>query len=125
METITRNHTSGQFFVGIVLIIVGALVLANNLDFIYVDHIGRYWPVLFILIGLAKLFNNEADKHRGSGLGWIFLGAWLLVSTNRIWGFDFHNSWPILIVGWGVSMLWKGVYDRSQLRPAEEHFHGN
>ncbi len=121
----TRSYTNGgRFAFGIVLIALGALFLAHNLDIIYVDHISRYWPAIFIVIGLVKLFDVGANHQQGSGLGWIFLGTWLLISLNGIWGFDFHNSWPILVIGWGVSMLWKGLYQQSRVLTAEGQRHG-
>ncbi len=125
MEQTQPYATGGRLVAGIVLIALGALFLAHNLDIIYVDHIGRYWPAIFILVGLVKLFGSGADPHHGSGLGWIFLGTWLLISLNRIWGFDFHNSWPILIIGWGVSMLWRGLYQQTRFLTTEGQRHGN
>ena len=125
MEQTHMYTNGGRLGIGIVLILLGALFLAHNLDIIYVDHIGRYWPVVFIVIGLVKLLGGGANPQHGSGLGWIFLGAWLFISLNGIWGFDFHNSWPILIIGWGVSMLWRGLYQQSKVLTAEEQRHGN
>jgi hypothetical protein len=125
MERTQIQNAGGRFVFGLVLILLGALFLAHNLDIIYVDHIGRYWPVIFILIGLVKLSESGVNAQHGSGLGWIFLGAWLFISINRLWGFDFNNSWPILIIGWGVSLLWRALYRQPGLLTAEEHRHGN
>jgi hypothetical protein len=125
MEQIQTRNVGGRFVFGIVMILLGALFLAHNLDIIYVDHIGRYWPLVFVLIGLVKLSEAAVNAQRGTGLGWIFLGAWLFISMNRLWGFDFHNSWPILIIGWGVSLLWRALYRQPGLLTAEEQHHGN
>ena len=122
---IDRNFT-GRFFFGLVLLALGILFLANNFDYIYIDHIGRYWPAILILFGVVRLFEPETDGRHGSGLGWIFLGTWLLVSMNDIWGLSFHNSWPILIIGWGASMIWKATYRKPELKAVvEEDHHGN
>lgn len=125
MEQIHIRNVGGRFVFGIVMILLGALFLAHNLDIIYVDHIGRYWPLVFVLIGLVKLSEAGVNAQRGTGLGWIFLGAWLFTSMNGLWGFDFHNSWPILIIGWGVSLLWRALYRQPGLLTAEEQRHGN
>ena len=125
MEKDLTRTTGGRFVFGVVLILLGALFLAHNLDIIYVDHISRYWPVVFILIGLVKLSDSGVNAQHGSGLGWIFFGAWLFISVNRLWGFDFHNSWPILIIGWGISLLWRALSQQTKLITAEEQRHGN
>ena len=110
---------------GLVLIGLGLLFLLDNFGYIYINHIGRYWPGLFfIIIGLVKLSESDSTSHHGSGLGWIFLGAWFLISMNGIWDLSFRDSWPILIVGWGVSILWRALYRQEQIQTAEEHHHG-
>ncbi len=124
MENNISGNFTGRFVLGLVFILLGALFLAHNLDFIYISHISRYWPAIFILIGVVKLFDSDKNTRRGTGLGWIFLGSWLLVSINELWGFDFHTSWPILIVGWGVAILWKALVPPPQLNTAED-CHGN
>jgi len=124
MENKITRYGTGRFFLGLALLIIGSLYLLNNLSFISVGHIGHYWPVLFILFGLAKLMDYDGTYYRGSGIGWIFLGSWLLISMNGIFGLDFHDSWPILIIGWGVAILWKAFYRQSRTTFAEEHHYG-
>lgn len=124
MEGTFAKYNFGRMFFGLVLITLGVLFVLNNFDLIYVDHLGHYWPALFILFGLVKLSEGDRRAAQGHGLGWIFLGLWLLISTNRIMGLDFQDSWPILIIGWGVSILWKTLYRRPEAQIAEEHCHG-
>ena len=125
MEENHSYNTGGRVVAGLVLILFGALFLAHNLDIIYIEHVGRYWPAVLVVIGLVKLFSGGGNSRHGDGLGWIFLGAWLFISLNGLWGFDFHNSWPILIIGWGISMLWRGLYSQSHVLTAEGQRHGN
>ena len=125
MENILSRYGSGRFFFGLVLLILGSLYLQNNLDVIYVGHISRYWPGLFILFGIAKLMDYDGSRYRHTGIGLIFFGSWLLISMNGMFGFDFQNSWPILIIGWGLSILWKAFYRQPQMNIAEEYHHGN
>jgi len=119
------QYANGRFFFGLVLLILGSLYLLNNFGFMYVGHIGRYWPALFILFGLVRLLDYDGTWHRHTGIGWIFFGSWLLVSMNGMFGLDFQNSWPILIIGWGISMIWKASYRHPQIQIAEEQRHGN
>jgi len=125
MEQRISHYHSGRFFLGFVLLAIGSVYLLDNMGFIYVHHISRYWPALFILFGLAKMMDYDGHYYHGTGIGWIFLGSWLLISMNGLFGLDFQNSWPILIVGWGVSMLWKALYRQPRLDIAEEHRHGS
>jgi hypothetical protein len=125
MENRIAHYRNSRFFLGLVLLLIGSLYLLDNFGFIYVGHISRFWPALFILFGFVRLLEFDGTYHHGSGLGWIFLGSWLLISMNGMFGLDFNNSWPILIIGWGASMIWKASYRRPQITIAEEQHHGN
>jgi hypothetical protein len=124
MENKIAPYHSGRFFFGLVLLVLGSLYLLDNFGFIFIGHISRYWPVLLILLGIARLLDYDGTSRHGTGVGWIFLGAWFLVSINGMFGLDFHNSWPILIIGWGISLLWKALYRQPQVSMTEEAHHG-
>ncbi len=124
MEGKFVKYSFGRMFFGVVLIALGILFFLSNYGLIYIDHLGRLWPVLLILFGLVKLSEGGAHAAQGHGLGWIFLGLWFLISMNRMWDLDFHNSWPILIIGWGVSILWRSFYKPTVVQIAEESHHG-
>lgn len=125
MENKITRHDSGRFIFGLVLLALGCLYLLNNFGFIFVGHISRYWPALFILFGLVRLIDYDGVSGHHTGIGWIFFGSWLLISMNGLFGLDFHNSWPILIIGWGISLLWKALYPQPQISIKEEHPNGN
>jgi hypothetical protein len=125
MEDKSARYNFGRMFFGLALLSLGVLFLLNNFDLIYIDHLGRYWPVLFIVFGLVKLSEGNLRASQGHGLGWIFLGLWMLISMNRFWDLDFHNSWPILIIGWGIAILWKSLYRPAEAQIAEEQRHGD
>jgi hypothetical protein len=125
MEDKPVYRSSGKYFIGLMLIALGTIFLLDNFNFIYVGHIGRLWPAIFILFGTVKLLETDHDTRHGNGIFWIFLGAWLLVSMNGWFDLTFHDSWPILIIGWGVSMLWRGMYRQPYYTISEEEHHGN
>lgn len=102
----SAQKTQGRIFWGLLLIVVGALFLLdqmNRLDF--GDLVGRYWPVIFILIGISILLSNNF-KNVGSGVFFILFGAFFLLVRMRI--FDrtiWHFIWPLAIIGVGLWIL--------------------
>lgn len=39
---------------GILIVLIGATVLAGNMEWVDAHMVGRIWPVLLILLGLKK-----------------------------------------------------------------------
>ena len=49
-------------FIGIVLVIVGAVLLLERLDIIEGD-LGTYWPLLLVAVGVAMIFNRLRGRR--------------------------------------------------------------
>ncbi|MDQ6705274.1 MAG: DUF4097 family beta strand repeat-containing protein [Acidobacteriota bacterium] len=81
----------------LVLIIIGALALINNLRPALVDwgSVGRYWPFILIVFGLVRLFEILIDAGRGKPLptrsipGGVFVV--LLAATFFFWAAARHH----------------------------------
>jgi uncharacterized membrane protein YfcA len=48
---------------GIILVIVGALLLANNFDLLPVGWLRQWWPVLLIAIGLVSIVRPQHGRR--------------------------------------------------------------
>jgi hypothetical protein len=112
MKYRTEQRLTGGIVTGMLFIIFGALLLLHKLDIFYLDAFGinsfwDLWPVIFIFIGLSKLANAPSVRHMGEGVWWIFLGTWFYVSVNHVYGLSFHQTWPAVIIAWGISVLWQ------------------
>jgi predicted membrane protein len=102
----SAQKTQGRIFWGLLLIVLGVLFLLdqmNRLDF--GELVGRYWPVIFILIGISILLSNNF-QNVGSGVFFILFGAFFLLLRLRV--FDqmvWHYVWPLAIIGAGLWIL--------------------
>jgi predicted membrane protein len=60
-----QPRKSNNFFWGIILILLGALFLLQNLDYLdFGDVIARYWPVFIILLGIQLLWRYRQKPYR-------------------------------------------------------------
>jgi len=81
-----NSHVVKRIFIGMILIIIGALFLGSQLGFITVNPgelASTYWPVILIIIGISGLFGQLAGgKEAGGSYIWnlfiIALGAGFL-----------------------------------------------
>jgi predicted membrane protein len=103
-----QRHGSGRIFWGLMLIVLGTLFFLDQMgELDFGDIIGRYWPVIFILIGLAILINS-GFRDAGSGLFFILFGAVFLlfeldILTHDVW----HYIWPLAIIALGLWIIVK------------------
>jgi hypothetical protein len=48
---------------GIILVIVGALLLANNFDLLPVGWLRQWWPVLLIVLGVLSIVRPQHGRR--------------------------------------------------------------
>ena len=51
---------------GIILVIVGALLLANNFDLLPLHWLRQWWPLILIAVGLMSLVRPDRARRRGT-----------------------------------------------------------
>lgn len=107
-----KAGVAGRLVTGLLLVLLGGIFLAHNLEVVDVGSIGRFWPVILILIGLGKIASPE---HRGGGAWLLFLGALFLLHTFDY--FRLGDSWPLFIVAAGAGILWRSPPPAARPRP--------
>ncbi len=102
-----RSRSNSRLVMGIILVIIGALFLFDNLNYLYFDipHVIFSFPTMLILIGILILVNSE---KKGAGIIFIIIGGiWLL---PRIFPFIAINGgvlFSILTIALGIYILTK------------------
>ena len=87
---------------GLVLVALGGLFLAHNLNLVDVGPLGRFWPVLLIILGIARMVSRPC-----SGAWLLAVGVVMLLHTLDV--LRLHESWPLFIVAAGLAILVRGV----------------
>lgn len=100
----SQTETAGRLVTGLLLVLLGGLFLFHNLDVIDVGPVSRFWPVVLIVLGLAKLAGRE---HACGGAWLLSVGVLLLLHTLHV--LRLHDSWPLFIVAVGLGILVRSV----------------
>jgi predicted membrane protein len=115
-----EHKTQGRIFWGLLLIVLGVIFLLDQMGRLdFGDLIGRYWPVIFILIGISILLSNNF-RNAGSGVFFILFGTFFLLLRLRI--FDqaiWHYLWPLAIIAVGLWILLKPSLHREKKKVPE------
>jgi hypothetical protein len=117
-----KHFSYGQLGVGIFLLVAGIALLLNNFDILNNAPVWKFWPIIFIAIGIGRLLDARSTRENQKGFWMLFLGTWFLISELHIFGLSYYNSWPILLIGMGIGMLWKSFYPSHNI--AKDHCHG-
>jgi len=113
---------SGRIIMGGMFIIIGTVLLLQKLDVIYLEEllgirsIWSMWPIVFVLIGIGKIIDLPTLKGIGEGVWWIFLGGWLYVSINHVYGLSFGETWPAMVIAVGMNILWESFVKNSRVK---------
>jgi len=118
-DSITRSsklecQLEKNLLLGTSMIAFGVLFLLDKMSIInlqnYLDwsQIWHLWPLVFGIFGLNKMIGASNSQEMARGIFDIFLAAYLFISFEHLWGMSFSNSWPILVIGYGICLLTGG-----------------
>jgi Domain of unknown function (DUF5668) len=93
---------------GLALVVLGALMLADQLS---LGELENSWPVFPIVFGIWKLIHpppsGRVMRSRRPGMWLLYIGAWGIVNEFHLFGLSYEKSWPLMIVGVGLMLVWR------------------
>src|SRR5580704_12460163 len=96
----------GRLVVGVAVVALGVLCLLENLGFVYVRNLWEFWPVILIVLGLARLSTCSTASGRVSGIVLVCIGGVFMANNLGYIPWDiWHLFWPVMLILWGVGML--------------------
>ena len=109
-----KRHGRKRILWGLVLVALGVLFLVRQYTDIELSMLWRFWPLYLLVSGLIDVLSATRWKHIAEGLGQIVAGTWFFACLEQLWGCTFSNSWPVLLIGFGLTVVLGGVPDREQ-----------
>ncbi len=112
------GRIEGSVFVGVTLLLVGSLfcLFSARVAGLSWQDMGRYWPLLLLIVGLALLIVYLAgDMQQRALLAAVYLfgGAGLLalpITLGLVWKPAFGQVlryWPVMIVLFGLALFFR------------------
>jgi hypothetical protein len=118
----------GAIAAGAILLVVGVTLLLDRAGFVATPLRQLIAPGVLITLGALMIVEKGGVFHgyhqrlrdgarprlrrRGGSTGGLWLigiGLWMVISQIHLWGFDYHNSWPLFIILSGLLLLVRGI----------------
>jgi predicted membrane protein len=115
-EEARTSRNASRLFAGLVIFALGVVALLDNLGILRIHDVWRFWPLVFVAVGLAKLLRPRRSPGRFSGGIFLIIGVWLLMENLGVWPYNLGDFWPLFVVALGAWLIWGGWSHR--MRPA-------
>ena len=119
-----RKSFSAHIVVGSLLLLAGAALLLENFGVTEIGPLWRFWPLILIGLGIARISNAASRREEGAGIWLLLLGIWFTISIFHVGGLTFSDTWPAIFIALGVSMIWKSLPGVPTMHQEKEHAHG-
>ena len=113
--TMTNQHArvrlTGQLITGLVLASLGILFTLDNLNILEARDFLRYWPLIFIVVGVSQITQARSAAGTIGGAIWILLGGVMLGERLQLIS-NVFRFWPMLLIAIGGYVVWQSMNRR-------------
>jgi hypothetical protein len=118
MDRESRLHITPQFVVGLLLVTFGVLLTLDRIDGFAAALALRFWPVVFIVLGLYVLVDRRDSRGRTWGGVLVAIGVWLLLNTFGVVRASIWDLfWPAILILVGLRLIGRPGWRREALPP--------
>jgi len=96
-----------QLVFGLLLATIGVIFTLDNLDIVRARHFLQFWPLAFVLLGVAQIVQARTPAGTLGGAAWIFVGLVMLGRRLGFWDMNVWDFWPLILVVIGGRIVWQ------------------
>ncbi|HEX4952764.1 MAG TPA: DUF5668 domain-containing protein [Thermoanaerobaculia bacterium] len=97
----------GRMAAGLIVMTIGLLFLLDNLDVVEIDNLGRFWPLILVIVGLAML--TERRSRYGGPVVLVLLGFVFLAANFNYLPVSAGQLWPLALVAVGGLLIFRAL----------------
>ena len=104
-------RSNGRLWFGLIVLTVGVLFTLDNLGLLDASEYIKWWPLLIIAGGIARIVRSPNSSGLIGGLIVVFIGVLLLDNMTNIIPGRMWSYWPVLLILFGASIVvraWQG-----------------
>ncbi|MEW6761959.1 MAG: DUF5668 domain-containing protein [Pseudomonadota bacterium] len=113
---IQSRGVKSQIVLGVLVIVMGLLFLLDNLDILDMHRAISFWPMVFIIAGVVKLYDTETRGGQLLGACLVGLGVLIILDRMDIIDFNVRTMWPLFFIGFGIYTIYRARTGRRLLQ---------
>jgi hypothetical protein len=111
----SEGRQTSRLIAGALLLILGVLFALQNLGVVRAGHLGDYWPLLLVWVGLTRMLGARR-RHFASGLVVFLMGVFFQLDRLDVIWLPMRNFWPLLLIVLGFGLIADSFLDRGRDR---------
>lgn len=100
-------NSIGSLLSGLVIVTVGTVLLLDQFGYLDARVLWHFWPVIFIIAGIAKLTSSNYANPRIWGGFLILFGVILTLHEFGRFPVGIGHLWPLFIIVAGLLLMWQ------------------
>ena len=109
----SEGRQTSRLIAGALLLILGVLFALQNLGVVRAGHLGDYWPLLLVWVGLTRMLGTRR-RHFASGLVVFLMGVFFQLDRLDVIWVPMRHFWPILLIILGFGLIADSFLDRGK-----------
>lgn len=105
MACVGDGRRTSRLIGGTLLLILGVLFALQNFGMVRAGHLGDYWPLLLVWVGLSRMFGSRRGNHFASGVVLLLLGVFFQLDRLDMIVVPIHQFWPLLLIAVGFGLI--------------------
>ena len=97
-----------QLVFGLLLATIGVMFTLDNLNVLRAREFLQFWPLAFVVLGVAQIAQARTPAGTLGGGVWIFIGSVMLGRRLGLWDMNVWDFWPLILVVVGGRIAWQG-----------------
>ena len=100
----SEGRQNSRLIAGGLLLILGVLFALQNLGVLRAGHLGDYWPLLLVWVGLTRMLGARR-RHFASGLVVFLMGVFFQLDRLDVIWVPMRHFWPLLLIALGFGLI--------------------
>jgi predicted membrane protein len=99
------RHPSRHLIIGVVILMLGVILLLDQLGFLEADKIFLFWPLILIYVGVNKLQRRRNATGAFWGAFLVLLGISFQLEELGLSHIHFGTIWPVFLICVGILLI--------------------